>query len=141
MIGGETLEINMKIHCIKDFNNLDICDSNVTNVDYGDDAKNPFIYLELDGAIYLRNETRELLGPGHIKLYDFIESELMSYNASKNEKIKLPTKYVKNISNICKQEIIQVENRIVLSGYEKITNNWLELKIIGGEVTGEFISK
>ncbi|MBA2654970.1 MAG: hypothetical protein H0U71_07920 [Gammaproteobacteria bacterium] len=127
----------MKIHNREALKKLSFIDFNVLNVNI--DKKIKEITFRLDGALHLINGIKEELGEGYLKIINYAEIEITSYNARNKSKTQQAEDNYENLNQLC--EIDLNDDLVNIKGFAEQTYNWLEFKISGGELIGEFKDK
>lgn len=95
------------------------------------------IIFNFSGASYLKNNVREELKKGYIKIEHFDSLKITSYSATSNETKEAKAGNQEKLKQLCEIELLK--DKLIFKGYAEDTYNWLEFEINGGVLEGDFI--
>ncbi len=101
------------------------------------DKEKKTIDFSLSGAAINHDNNRLDLGEGHLVLHDYDSIFITSYNAEDKTEKELSEVDYEELQEICEIDVLSDE--VIIKGYAKLTFNWIEFRIQGGVVQGDFL--
>lgn len=95
------------------------------------------IIINLTGALCLENDILKELNKGYLKVEHFDSIEITSYNAIEKSTTKIEIGKQEQLHQLC--EIDFFKDKLIFKGFADKTFNWLEFKIQGGTLEGDFM--